>query len=395
MPGRTRSELQLAGAVVAAVLVLLTGCGGGFFPPLTTGTGGTGTGTGTSTGDFVYVANSTTGTIAGYSVATTTAGAGTLTAVSGSPYSLALPPTAMAITPSNSFLYLSELGGIYAYSINATTGVLTTVSSGGALATTNFGSVSLDISPDGQWLFALSQDSATLQEYQINATTGALAAIATPTYVGVGGTQAVAKMVKVAPSGAYVFLALGTGGDIVYPFNTTTGALNITTFQQLSTGSTTTSDNALAIDSNTTFLYLARSGGSTGLAVFAIGSNGGLSSVAGSPFAAGGGPFSVLLDSTGKYAYTGNRTDGTISGFSIGTGGVLTALSGSPFATGSTVASLARDKSAKYILAAASAGNPDLTMYSFDATVLGKLDSAATVATGTDPTGAIQVVATH
>ncbi len=380
--------MRALGVLLASGLVMMTGCGG-FFPPLTTTTGTT-----TTTGDFVYVANTTTSTITGFTVATTTAGVGTLTAISGSPYSLPLPVTAMAITPSNSFLYVAEVGGIYAFTINATTGVLTAANSGSAVAITTLGSASLDVSPDGQWLFALSLDNATLEEYQINATTGALSVVATPGYVGAGGGIAVARMVKVAPNGAYVFLTLGTGGDLVYPFNTTTGALT-TTFQQLPTGSTTTSDNAIAIDSGTTYLYVARSGATTGLAVYAIGTGGALTPVTGSPFAAGGGPFSVLIDSTGKYVYVGNRTDGTVSGYTIGTGSVLAALGGSPYGSGAAVSSLARESSDKYVLAAAVNGAPDLTMYSFDATVAGKLDVDTTAASGTDPAGSFQVIGTH
>jgi 6-phosphogluconolactonase (cycloisomerase 2 family) len=364
------------------MLLGLTGCAG-FFPPLTTTT----TTTTTTTGDYVYVANQTTETISGFAV-----GTGTLTAVSGSPYTLAAVPTAMVVTPSNSFLYVAAGIDIYAYTIG-TGGALTAANSGGAVALTDVGAVSMDVSPDGQWLFALSGDGTVIYEYAINATTGVLTAQATPSYVPASGTVA-PKMIKVAPSGAYVFVALGTGGDLVFPFTTSTGALG-TTYQQLATGSTTTSDNAIAVDSGTTYLYIARSGAATGVAVYAIGSGGTLTSVTGSSFAAGSGPYAVLLDSTGKYVYAANRTDGTVSGFAIGTGGVLTALTGSPFASGAGVTSLARDNSAKYVLAAASGGSPDLSLYSFDATTLGKLDLTATAASGSDPAGSVVVVATH
>ena len=45
--------------------------------------------------------------------------------------------------------------------------------------------------------------------------------------------------------------------------------------------------------------------------------------------------------------------------------------------------------------AIANGGSPDLTMYSFDSTTSGKLDTAAAATTGTDPTGAIAIAATH
>jgi len=383
MSGRKRMVRWLAVGVATLVqLALLTGCGG-FFPPLTTTTGTT-----SSVGNFAYVANSTTSTISAFVV-----GTNALTAVSGAPYSFPVSPTAMAVTPSDSYLYVAGNGGIYGYSINTSTGALTAVSSGGVLAITTLAPVSLDVSPDGNWLFALNGDGQTFNEYQITASTGALSLLASTPYTALNKATVVPQMIRVAPNGAYVFVALGTGGDLVFTLTTSTGALS-TTYQQLATGSTSTSDNALAIDSGTTYAYIARSGTGGGLMVYSIGTNGALTPVTGSPFATGNGPFSVLLDSTGKYVYVANRTDANISGFSIGTGAVLTALSGSPYASGSLVTSLARDKSGSYVLAAASGGSPDLTMYSFDTTTLGKLDSVATTTTGTDPTGASVVVTT-
>jgi 6-phosphogluconolactonase len=202
----------------------------------------------------------------------------------------------------------------------------------------------------------------------------------------------VPKMVKVSPDGTLIYAALGTGGEQIFTFNTTTGVA--ATGGTLAPVSATTSDNALAIDSTTSHLYIARSGLSGGLAVYTIGAGGVLNSVAGSPFAAGAQPLSVVLDSTGKYVYVANGNDATISGYSVANG-VATALAGSPYASGATVSSLAIDKSGTYLLASASGGSPDLSMYSFDATVVGKLDPAATAAAGTDPAGSIALATTH
>jgi 6-phosphogluconolactonase (cycloisomerase 2 family) len=201
------------------------------------------------------------------------------------------------------------------------------------------------------------------------------------------------KAIRVAPNGALVFAALGSGGDIVFTLNTTSGAL--VNSQTLAPTSTTTSDNGLAIDSTTSHLYIARSGTSGGVAVYTIGSGGVLNSVNGSPFAAGAQTMSVVLDTTGKYVYAANRGDNTISGYSIGTSSTLSALSGSPYASGSQVTSLGVDKSGKYLLAAAFGGSPDLSMYSFDTAVPGKLNLATSTATGTGSTGATAVALTH
>jgi len=198
-------------------------------------------------------------------------------------------------------------------------------------------------------------------------------------------------MVKVAPSGALVFIALGTGGDFVFTFNTSTGA--VVNSQQLSLG-TTTSDNAIAVDSNSSYLYLARSGTGGGVAAYSIGTAGALNAVSGSPFASGALSYALQLDSTRKYLYAANRTDGTISGYTVGTGGGLTAISGSPYASGLLVTSLARENSGKYVLAASYGGSSDLTLYSLDSTVAGKLNSTTVAATGISA-GAIAVATTH
>ena len=73
---------------------------------------------------------------------------------------------------------------------------------------------------------------------------------------------------------------------------------------------------------------------------------------------------------------------------------MLTALAGSPFTSGSLVQSLALDSTGKYLLAAANAGAPDLTMYSFSTTTAGALDMVTTE-TAAAGDGSIAVAATH
>jgi 6-phosphogluconolactonase (cycloisomerase 2 family) len=202
----------------------------------------------------------------------------------------------------------------------------------------------------------------------------------------------------VSPDGTLIFAALGTAGDVVFTFNSTTG-VGVSS-QTLATGNTTTGDYGLTVSATTSYLYIARSGTNGGVAVFSIGPNGALLPVTGTPFAAGNGTFSVVLDSTGTYVYAANRTDGTISGYTIVPGATSAALSlkplnGSPYASGSGVQSIGIDRTGKYLLAAAVGGAPDLTMYSFDIAVPGQLDPATSVATATDPAGAVAVALTH
>jgi 6-phosphogluconolactonase (cycloisomerase 2 family) len=298
-------------------------------------------------------------------------------------------PTALAVTPSDTFLYVGTASVIYGYSIG-TGGVLTTLNNGSGVAIANV--AAMDISPDGNWLLALDGNGITIDQFQINTTTGALGTGAGASYA-ISGATVVPRALKFAPNGDYVFLALGTAGDLVYQFNTTTGLL--TSSQTLATVSTTTTDNALAVSPNSSYLYIARSGTSGGLAAYSIGTNGVLTAVTGSPFAAGTQPYSVVVNNSGSDVYVANRGDGTISGYSVASSGALTTLSGSPYTSGSAVTALAAERTGDYILAVASGGSPDLTMYSFDSVTAGKLDLSATTATGTDPTGPVAIAVTH
>jgi 6-phosphogluconolactonase len=377
MAGRAGRTRWLAWVILAGAVTALTGCDGFFVPvvPVPPGT----------TGNYAYVANSAKNSLSGFSL-----GTGTLKGVPNSPFSLGYSPQAIVVTRNNKFLYVAGPGTISVYTINSD-GSLASVSGSGGVTLANV--VSMDVTPDGKWLLALDATPLTAQidEFQIDSTTGALAAAA-PTAFPIPNVTIVPTMLRISPNGLLVFAALGTGGDLVYNFDTSNGALFNS--QQLTVGNAT-SDNGLAVDSATTKLYIARSGTGGGVAVYNVGTAGALNPVRGSPFASGGQAFSVALDNTGKYAYAANRLDGTIYGYSVATGGGLAALGGSPYKSGSQVISLGMDSSGKYLLAAAFGGAPDLSMYSFDTATPGKLILASSAATGTSPSGAIAVALTH
>jgi 6-phosphogluconolactonase len=382
---RTGSVRRWMAAAVAVVLPIFTGCAG-FFPPITGG-GSSGGGTGSR----VYVANQGASSIGAFTIGTT----GTLTTVNNAPVATGYKPLSMVVTPSNALLYVGAATGIFVYFINSD-GSLTAPSTGSQPA--GVFAAALAVSPDGQWLIALDGTTQQLDIFQINASTGALSSVNAPTTYSIPSGVWQPSDVRVSPNGTLIFAALGTGGDIVFTFNTTTGVA--TSSQSLATGNKETGDYGLAVNANTTYLYIARSGTNGGVAVFSIGSGGALTPVTGTPFAAGTGTFAVTLDKTGTYVYAANRTDGTVSGYTIVPGTTtaalsLTPLSGSPFSSGAGVQSLGADSTGKYLLAAAVSGSPDLTMYSFDIPTPGKLDPATSVATGVDPAGAVAIALTH
>lgn len=382
---RTEGGQRWTVFAIVMVLPVFTGCAS-FFPPITSG-GGSGGG---STSNRVYIANQTANSIGGFAI-----GTGTLAAVNGSPLGVAYKPLSMAVTPNNSLLYVGAATGIFVYFINSD-GSLTTPSTGSQPAGV-FAS-SLAVSPDGQWLIALDGTTQQLDIFQINASTGGLSSVNSPTTYSISSGTWQPTLVRVSPDGTLIFAALGTAGDVVFTFNTTTGVA--ASSQALGTGDVATGDYGLTVNASTTYLYIARSGKNGGVAVFSIGAGGALNPVTGSPFAAGSGTYSVTLDKSGTYVYAANRTDGTISGYTIVPGTTaaalsLTPLSGSPYTSGAGVQSIGVDTTGKYLLAAAVNGAPDLTMYSFDITVPGKLDPATSVATGVDPAGAVALALTH
>jgi 6-phosphogluconolactonase (cycloisomerase 2 family) len=275
------------------------------------------------------------------------------------------------------------------YTINSD-GSVTGNSNGAGVAVVNVTSIA--ISPDGNWLFGLDTLQTVVDVFKINKSNGGLTLTAQTPYP-VPNAVVVPKMVRVSPVGNLVFIAIGTAGDVVFTFDTSTGAL--ASSQTLTFTSGNSSDNALAIDKAGQNLYIGRTGDSGGIWVYTIGAAGFLSSVAGSPFPAGSQPNALVIDPTGKYLYAANRGDNNISGYAIGTNSALTALSGSPYASGSLVNSIGVNSTGKYLLTGAFGGGADLSMYSFDTVIGGKLNLATSTATGTDPTGVTAIALSH
>lgn len=91
------------------------------------------------------------------------------------------------------------------------------------------------------------------------------------------------------------------------------------------------------IDPTGRFVYVPNVG-SNNISAYAIdASNGALTQVKGSPFAAGLNPRGVMIDPTGAFAYVPNSGSNNVSGYAINpNSGALTQVQGSPFAAGSS-----------------------------------------------------------
>jgi 6-phosphogluconolactonase len=366
----------------------LSGCGKFFVPQ------GSTTPSNTVAGDVLYIANLTAANLIAYGVSKT----GALTAVSGSPYTLGGAPTSMAITPGNTYLYVGSADGITGYSIG-TGGVLTELNSGTAIVTDVVASPSMQVDTSGNYLMVagtnLSTAAPEIGIYQIDTTTGLLTELTgSPLAVadGSGATGSGPGQLYITPNNQFVYLTLGTGGTEVLTFTESSGALTDTgKFQGLRTGGT--AQVGVVANSASSLLFIAETG--LGVRVFTLGSSGQTTEITGSPFAAGTGPGSMVLNTAGTDLYVANKGSGTISGFSVastGVAGTLKALSGSPFNAGTLPLSLTLDQSGDFLAAANSGGTPNLGVYSIGATTAAL--TSVSNETSTTATGAFLVIST-
>ncbi len=372
-----RRALQLLSAIaLVATLTALTGCQN-FFVCQKASCPASGSG-GTGTDDFLYVTNSSTGStyLNAYNLS-----AGTLVAVSGSPFNLSFIPSALVVNPANTLMFAaSQTGGIYAYAISSA-GVLSSQNSGSAVSVDSAGAMA--VSPDGKYLFVLN--TTAMDEFSIG-TNGALTLVSQSNFLALGITAAVTPAaIQVAPSADFVVCALGTAGNVFFPFNTSTGLISAGTIN--TPVLPTNGDNGVAIDSNN-FAYISQT---NGLLVYSVNASTGVPSLlAASPYTTGSGPRPVVVNKAGTYVYVGNYGDSTISAFKIGTSGALTPLT-SVQSGPSNVNTLAADNTGSYLLAGGY-GATGIQLLQTSATT-GALTSAQTAASGTS--GVTLLAVTH
>jgi len=378
-------------AILLSAALLLAGCGNFWQAPSTTTTGSTG-GTSTLSSGAFYVLNQGTSQVAAYSIAS-----GTLTALSGSPYTLSAAPVSIAIAPNGDFLYVGTADGIYLYTIGST-GALTLANNSAVISNDLAAAMKVIATTTNTWLVEAGPNAAALYAIAVNPTTGLLNS-STEQEQSIALPAATVQQMAVSPDNTHVYVALGSSGteEVVFaagnadPFG---GVANIPV--KNSAGAAV----SVAVDPSNRMLYVGETVASTGT------NTGGLRAfnystlveASGSPYATGGlAPYSILPTADGSYVYVANRTvsgssTGNIAGFSFTTSGTtytLTALSGTATA-GTAPVALAEDSIGNYLLVVDFGGNPDLEAYTMSA---GVLTSVLSSKTGTDPVAATAIAA--
>ncbi|KAA6458619.1 hypothetical protein DYQ86_18855 [Acidobacteria bacterium AB60] len=386
-----------------AAMGLLTGCDKFWDKPAGSGGNGGGGGNNAASGVF-YVLNTAKNQVAAMQFAANSSGP---TALTGSPYTLGAVPTTMAIAPSGNFLYVSTVAGIYAYGVGAN-GALT-VANGGAVISQD-APFAMQVDPTGTWLVEVISGLGTVNAIPISASSGVFDISRTEQSAALpAATVTQLAMSPINSANPYVFVAMGSGGTAVVPFNSNPGAGSspFGTSTTIKVKSTAGAANAVAVDPSNRLLYVGETVAlpsatqTGGLRVFTIDSKSTITEISGSPFAtAGTGPSAILAGDTLVYvankAVSGSNT-GNITGFTLSATGTApvtyTFTTVSTIVAGSGTASLAQDSTGTYVLAVNAGGSPDLSTFTFDTTTNGKLDAGTTSSTGTDPVQAVQVIA--
>jgi len=239
-------------------------------------------------------------------------------------------------TNATRFVYVANDGSnsISTYTIDATTGALTAVASlSVAAGTPHF----LAVNPQRGYLYMTNGGSNDVSVYAIDGANGALTAVNGSPFPTGGNPSSV----SIHPNGTLVYVTNQSDGTIsAYTQDPASGALMAVAGSPFTMGSNPVS---LAIPDWTNPLldmYLYACGGSSNVQAFTINENGttltgALTVMSGSPFPGGSSPVSMAVDPVGNFIHVANQGDGTVSAYSGDPArGSLTPIAGSPFAAG-------------------------------------------------------------
>lgn len=321
----------LSSALLPLLLLLgEVGCGDGDGD----GSGGFGTIGGVGTTSIVYVANSGSDDVSGYSINPTT---GTLAAIAGSPFPRIANPSAVAVSSNGFFAFVTNAGSsntVTAFRV-ATNGALLLVPSTQAHPNpipVGMDPVALAISPNSQFVYVATRGSDSVTAFAIE-DEGAL------TLVSSTGTAANPVSVQgadpagmtISPNGQFLYVSSSTSNDVTVFQIGANGLLTLVPATGANQNPIPVGGRApksIRISPNGSFLYTANSGSNT-VTAFQIGTNGLLTLVppiAGNPnpISVGGtAPNGIIVSSNGQFLYSANG-GGNVTTFSIGGGGLLT-----------------------------------------------------------------------
>ena len=336
-------------------------------------------------GRFLYLFNPTAGTISAYAISATT---GVLSAVTGSPFNAGTNAALAAVHPNGKFIYVKfstalqdTASGLAAYAIDATTGALSAVAGSPFDVTLNPRSLAFD--PTGRYLYAghvlvRTPAESEMRGYSVNASSGALSAIPN----SVLQTGLFPSSLAIDGSGKYVYATNETNNQLSAFFIRNSGALAVVSGGVLNAGNTpafiSVADDTTALQLSSKALYVADTA-STSIRTFNFDAAGMLTpgaSLANSSSA-------VVLDPLGRFAYAANPSLNSVSIYAVtALTGALTEITGSPVAVSGGPRSIAIEPSGHYAYVS-TPGDDSIKRFTIDATA-GGLSSAVSIPADSD-----------
>jgi DNA-binding beta-propeller fold protein YncE len=231
-------------------------------------------------GSHLYLAAQGSNAVGAYTIGST----GTLTAVVGQPFATGGTQyfgDAIVMNASGTMLYVQDQSNLFAYAVSAATGALTLVQT---ISVAGVGGLALD--PNGAYLYAAESAPGILATYNIASSNGLLT-LAKTYATGQGYT------ITISPTGQFAYsyenpnlVAYGVDNGTFSRIGVVPGVFAL----------------RLAVDPSGSFLYAPQAcsqncpGGTYNVInEFAIGNNGSLTSVAGSPVSSGTAPYSIAF----------------------------------------------------------------------------------------------------
>lgn len=309
---------------------------------------------------FYYVPNNGVTSVGVYQISST----GALTAITGSPFTVASNPYSVVVDPQQKFLYVTfrSTNNIRVYNINQSTGAIGTEISGSPYAT-GTGPRQLTITPDGKFLYVGNYGGNSISAFTVNTTTGQLTAVSgSPYAVGSGALTDV----QADPSSRFLYATcdVNTNNLYGYSINTTTGALTALSGFPYTPGRT---PQTVDFDGTGTYVYTANWGDNQIGGYSFNSTTGALTLISGSPWTTGTRPNSVITDKLGKLVFSGNSTANTITNFRITSGtGALTSVATGSF-TGTNPWEVQLEPRGRFMYSVNKTGN-NITGMAFEAT---------------------------
>src|SRR2546429_1509055 len=276
---------------------------------------------------FLYAFDSTTATIAGFSIAHGNSGA--LTAIPGSPFTISDTFSGstnfprIEADPLGRFVFITNFaaGQIDVFQVDQTTGALTVAPSSPVHASSP---IHLAVEPSGSFVYVPDSQNALINIFSIDSAGNMT--LKTPFAIPTGpvpGTDA-PLFIEAHPNGKFLFTA-NRGSVAAYVIDSTTGALSYARGSPFNTSSLQIALLLLTLDATANFLYVADTG-NNGIPGFTVDGTGALTLINGSPFP-GSSVSDLVPNPAGPQLYV--QIGNSINVYSIdATTGVLTPPAG-------------------------------------------------------------------